>query len=45
LIGLKQQLRPGEAVALTLTLDDGSELALTAPVRQILPMGQMHGEH
>jgi copper(I)-binding protein len=45
LIGLKQQLRPGEDVAVSLTLDDGSELALSAPVREILPMGQMHGGH
>jgi hypothetical protein len=32
-------------VAVSLTLDDGSELALSAPVREILPMGQMHGGH
>jgi hypothetical protein len=45
LIGLKQQLQPGEDVVVTLTFDDGSELALTAPVREIMPMGQMHGGH
>jgi copper(I)-binding protein len=48
LIGLKQQLQPGDDVPLTLTLDDGSELSLTAPVRNVMPMGQMpetHGGH
>ena len=42
LIGLKQQLQPGDDVPLTLTLDDGSELSLTAPVRKVMPMGQMY---
>jgi copper(I)-binding protein len=45
LIGLKQQLQPGDDVPLTLTLDDGSELSLTAPVRDVMPMGQMHEMH
>ena len=45
LIGLKQQLTPGDDVSLTLTLDDGSELSLTAPVRKVAPMDQMQGEH
>ena len=45
LIGLKQQLQPGDDVPLTLTLDDGSELSLTAPVRQVMPMGQTHEMH
>jgi periplasmic copper chaperone A len=40
LIGLKRQLQPGDDVPLTLTLDDGSELSLTAPVRNVMPMGQ-----
>jgi copper(I)-binding protein len=42
LIGLRQQLQPGDEVAVTLTLDDGSELPLTAPVRKVEPMAQMH---
>ena len=42
LIGLNQQLQPGDDVPLTLTLDDGSELSLTAPVRKVMPMGQVH---
>lgn len=45
LIGLKQQLQPGDDVPLTLTLDDGSELSLTAPVRKVMPMGQVHEMH
>ena len=45
LIGLKQQLQPGDDVSLTLTLDDGSELSLTAPVRKVMPMGQTHEMH
>ena len=45
LIGLKQQLQPGEEVALTLTLDDGNELVLTAPVRAVMPMGHMQDGH
>ncbi|MGB5734832.1 MAG: copper chaperone PCu(A)C [Thiohalocapsa sp.] len=45
LIGLKQQLAPGDDVPLTLTLDDGSELSLTAPVREVMPMGQMPSDH
>jgi copper(I)-binding protein len=44
LIGLKQPLQPGEAVAVTLTLDDGAELAVTAPVREIAAMPPMHGQ-
>jgi copper(I)-binding protein len=44
LIGLKQQLQPGDDVPITLTLDDGSELSVTAPVRMVMPMGQMQGD-
>ncbi|MGB5834295.1 MAG: copper chaperone PCu(A)C [Thiohalocapsa sp.] len=40
LIGLKRQLQPGDDVAMTLKLDDGTELAVTAPVRKIMPMGR-----
>lgn len=44
LIRLKQQLQPGDDVALTLAFDDGGELRLTAPVRQVTPMGyEQHG--
>jgi copper(I)-binding protein len=35
LIGLAEQLEPGMAVALTLMLDDGSRVPVTAPVRRI----------
>lgn len=35
LIGLQRPLAPGETVALTLTLDDGSRVPLEAPVRPI----------
>jgi copper(I)-binding protein len=42
LIGLQQQLQPGDEVAVTLTLDDGTELPLAAPVRKVEPMSQMH---
>jgi hypothetical protein len=46
LIGLTQQLEPGMDVALTLVLNDGSRLQLTAPVRRI-DVGGMggHGGH
>ena len=44
LIGLKQPLQPGEDVAVTLTLDDGTELAVTAPVHEIAAMPPMHGQ-
>ena len=42
LIGLKRPLQPGEDVAVTLTLDDGTELAVTAPVHEIAAMPPMH---
>lgn len=48
LIGLKQQLMPGDEVSLTLELDDGSSVSLTAPVRKVEPMsmqGHDHGRH
>ncbi|MCF7983873.1 MAG: copper chaperone PCu(A)C [Thiohalocapsa sp.] len=48
LIGLKQQLSPGDEVDLTLGLDDGSSVVLTAPVRKVEPMsmkGHEHGAH
>jgi len=37
-------LQPGDDVPITLTLDDGSELSVTAPVRMVMPMGQMQGD-
>jgi periplasmic copper chaperone A len=43
LIGLTEPLAPGMDVPLTLELDDGSRIDLTAPVRQVQPM--MHGNH
>ncbi len=42
LIGLKQGLVPGDEVEVTLTLDDGSQTTLVAPVREI-GMMPMHG--
>lgn len=49
LIGLKQPLKEGERVPLTLNFDDGSSLKVEAPVQRIQPMampmngqGQMH---
>ncbi|KAA6182699.1 copper chaperone PCu(A)C [Thiohalocapsa marina] len=44
LIGLRQPLQPGDAVEVTLQLDDGSDLSLRAPVRKIMPMGHMHAD-
>ena len=51
LIGLTQQLKPGDEVALTLSFEDGSELKTTLPVRmlqmQMMQPGQggmMHGK-
>lgn len=41
LIGLKQQLQPGDAVELTLVLDDGEQVSVTAPVQAVQP--PMHG--
>lgn len=45
LIGLAEQLQPGMDVALTLILDDGSRMPVTAPVRRIdgAMGGGMHG--
>jgi len=45
LIGLTEQLEPGMEVPLTLLFDDGSRIALNAPVRRIEPAmgGAMHG--
>jgi copper(I)-binding protein len=45
LIGLKQELKPGEMIPLTLEFEDGSEKALKAPVRKIMmkSMGGMKG--
>jgi len=43
LIGLRQQLRSGAEVAITLEFEDGSRLALQAPVRPIEGMGGGHG--
>jgi periplasmic copper chaperone A len=37
LIGLTQDLKPGANVDLSLTFDDGSEIRVEAPVRQIRP--------
>lgn len=37
LIGLRQDLAPGAELALTLVYADGSELALTVPVLEIMP--------
>jgi copper(I)-binding protein len=49
LIGLTRQLKPGDDVALTLQLEDGSSIELLAPVRPIEGMGgghhHMHHDH
>lgn len=46
LIDLTGPLAPGAEVPLTLTLDDGSSLALTAPVRMLTPPADAgHGPH
>jgi hypothetical protein len=44
LIGLREQLRPGAAVSVTLIFDDGSRTEFSAPVRQVTPM-QEHVGH
>ncbi|MEN8168701.1 MAG: copper chaperone PCu(A)C [Pseudomonadota bacterium] len=38
LIGLKQQLKPGMKVSLTLKFSDGSESTVDAPVQQVMKM-------
>jgi copper(I)-binding protein len=46
LIGLKQNLTPGENVPLTLKFADGSELTLDAPVRKLqMKMKKMDHGH
>ncbi len=47
LIGLKQQLKPGMKVSLTLNFTDGSETTVEAPVQQVMKMmeQQMDGHH
>jgi copper(I)-binding protein len=48
LIGLTRALEPGGDVAVTLRLDDGSEIPIAAPVRKIqppmMPGGGAHGD-
>lgn len=45
LIGLKQELKPGEMIPVTLEFEDGSKITLEAPVRKIMMkgMGGMKG--
>lgn len=38
LIGLKQNLQPGDQVDLTLTFEDGAQTRVEAPVRMVEPM-------
>ncbi len=47
LIGLKQELIPGEDIPMTLVFEDGSKKQITAPVRKLqMHMKQMdHSEH
>jgi copper(I)-binding protein len=46
LIGLKQQLKPGIKVALTLKFSDGTESTVDAPVQDVMQsMGHMPAEH
>ncbi len=51
LIGLKQQLKPGQQIPLTIRFKDGSAISINAPVRKVMmgmkmkgakPMGGMH---
>lgn len=45
LIGLAEQLKPGMEVPLTLVVDDGSRVEVTAPVRRIDTSMTGHGQH
>ena len=46
LIGLKQQLKPGMKVELTLKFADGSQSMITMPVQQVMQsMGHKMGDH
>ena len=43
LIGMKQALKAGDSVPITLRFDDGTQLRIDAPVRPIHAEGMMHG--
>lgn len=43
LIGLKQELVPGEKVSLTLKFEDGSHKKIEAPVNKVMVPGNMNG--
>lgn len=43
--GTKGQVVAGDSVAVTLSLDDGSQLALDLPVRQAAPEADAHSHH
>jgi len=43
LIGLKQELVPGEKVTLSLTFEDGSRKEVVAPVNKVMAPGNMNG--
>ena len=45
LINLKRQLEPGDTVSLELRFDDGSTLAVQAPVKEIGAGMMMHKQH
>lgn len=43
-LGLKQDLKAGETVAITLTFDDGSTTTVNAPIKEVTPPAAMqHG--
>ncbi len=45
LIGLVEQLKPGMKVPVTLVIDDGRRIEITAPVRRIDTGMSGHGQH
>lgn len=42
LIGLKQDLKPGETASVTLNFEDGSTVVVDAPIKEVTPPGGMH---
>lgn len=45
LIGLRQELKPGENAQLTLTFDDGSTAIVDAPIQEVTPPAMGHMQH
>lgn len=42
LIGLKQDLKPGETASVTLNFEDGSTAVVDAPIKEVTPPGGMN---